>query len=169
MSDPWAHLLQLAYFMLPAYCANMAPPFTRYLRGWNRPVHERLLGSHKTVLGVLAGVATGVLVAGMQSRIHAPWSLVDYRHWLLLGLGLGGGAMLGDVLKSLVKRMLHIRPGTRWIPFDQLDFAVGALALTGAYAGLGATDMAAIAAMTFVGDIAINQLSYRLGIKDSPW
>lgn len=169
MSDPWARLLQLAYFMLPAYCANMAPPFIRYWRGWNRPVHERLLGSHKTVLGVLAGVATGVLVAGMQSRIHAPWSLVDYRHWLLLGLGLGGGAMLGDVLKSLIKRMLHIRPGTRWIPFDQLDFVAGALALTGACAGLGATDVAAIAAMTFVGDMAVNQLSYRLGIKDSPW
>ena len=169
MSDPWVRLLQLAYFMLPAYCANMAPPFIRYWRGWNRPVHERLLGSHKTVLGVLAGVATGVLVAGMQSRIHAPWSLVDYRHWLLLGLGQGGGAMLGDALKSLVKRMLHIRPGTRWIPFDQLDFVAGALALTGACAGLGATDVAAIAAMTFVGDIAVNQLSHRLGIKDSPW
>jgi CDP-2,3-bis-(O-geranylgeranyl)-sn-glycerol synthase len=169
MSDQWARLLQLAYFMLPAYCANMAPPFTRYWHGWNRPIHERLLGSHKTVLGFLAGVATGVLVAGMQSRIHAPWSLVDYRQWLLLGLGLGGGAMLGDALKSLIKRMLHIRPGARWIPFDQLDFVVGALALTGAYAGLGTTDVAAIAAMTFVGDIAVNQLSYRLGIKDSPW
>jgi CDP-2,3-bis-(O-geranylgeranyl)-sn-glycerol synthase len=155
--------------MLPAYCANMAPPFTRYWRGWNRPIHERLLGSHKTVLGFLAGVATGVLVAGVQSRIHAPWSLVDYQHWLLLGLSLGGGAMLGDALKSLIKRMLHIRPGARWIPFDQLDFVVGALALTGAYAGLGTTDVAAIAAMTFVGDIAVNQLSYRLGIKDSPW
>ena len=169
MSDQWARLLQLAYFMLPAYCANMAPPFTQYWRGWNRPIHERLLGSHKTVLGVLAGVATGVLVAGMQSRIHAPWSLVDYRHWLLLGLGLGGGAMLGDALKSLIKRMLHIRPGARWIPFDQLDFVVGALALTGTYAGLGATDVATIAIMTFVGDIAVNRLSYRLGIKDSPW
>jgi CDP-diglyceride synthetase len=29
--------------------------------------------------------------------------------------------------------------------------------------------VAAIAAMTFVGDMAVNQLSYRLGIKDSPW
>jgi CDP-2,3-bis-(O-geranylgeranyl)-sn-glycerol synthase len=169
MGDSWARLLQLAYFMLPAYCANMVPPFTRYWRGWNRPIHERLLGSHKTVLGFLAGVAAGVLVAGVQSRIHAPWSLVSYQHWLPLGLGLGGGAMLGDALKSLVKRKLHISPGTRWIPFDQLDFVAGALALTGACAGLGAMDMAAIAAMTFVGDIAVNHLSYRLGIKDSPW
>ncbi|WP_027484935.1 hypothetical protein [Rhodanobacter sp. OR87] len=53
MSDPWTRLLQLAYFMLLAYCTNMAPPFTRYWRGWNRPIHERLLGSHKTVLGFL--------------------------------------------------------------------------------------------------------------------
>ena len=164
-----ARLLQLAYFMLPAYCANMAPPFLRYWRGWNRPIHERLLGSHKTVLGFLAGVAAGVLVAAVQSRLHAPWSLVDYRHWLLLGLGLGGGAMLGDALKSLIKRMLHIRPGARWIPFDQLDFVAGALALAGTYAGLGAADVAAIAAMSFVGDIVVNRLAYRLGVKDNPW
>lgn len=169
MSDLCTRLLQLAYFMLPAYCANMAPPFTRYWRGWNRPIHERLLGRHKTVLGFLAGVGTGVLMTGVQYRIHAPWALVNYQHWLLLGLGLGGGAMLGDAFKSLIKRMLHIRPGARWIPFDQLDFVVGALALTGTYAGLDATDAVAIAAMTFVGDIAVNQLSYCLGIKDSPW
>lgn len=169
MNDPWIRLLQLAYFMLPAYCANMAPPFTRYWRGWNRPIHERLLGSHKTVLGFLAGVTAGVLVARVQSRIHAPWSLVDYQHWLLLGLGLGGGAMLGDALKSLVKRMLHVRPGAPWLPFDQLDFVCGALALTGTHAGLGVADVAAIVTMSFVGDLAVNQLSYRLGIKDSPW
>ncbi|KZC21077.1 MULTISPECIES: hypothetical protein [Rhodanobacter] len=58
MSDPWTRLLQLAYFMLPAYCTNMAPPFTRYWRGWNRPIHERLLGSHKTVLGYRAVAKT---------------------------------------------------------------------------------------------------------------
>lgn len=169
MSDLWTRLLQLAYFMLPAYCANMAPPFVRYWHGWNRPIHERLLGNHKTVLGFLAGVAAGVLAAAAQSRIHAPWSLVDYRHWPLLGLGLGGGAMLGDALKSLAKRKLHIRPGAPWIPFDQLDFVAGALALTGACAGLGAIDVAAIAVMSFVGDIAVNQLSYRLGIKAGRW
>lgn len=169
MNDWWIRSLHLAYFMLPAYCANMAPPFVRYWHGWNRPIHDRLLGSHKTALGFLAGVATGVLVTGLQCWIQAPWSLVSYQHWFLLGLGMGGGAMLGDALKSLIKRMLHINPGAQWIPFDQLDFVAGALALTAAYAGLGAMDIAAIAAVTFVGDIAVNQLSYRLGIKDSPW
>jgi CDP-2,3-bis-(O-geranylgeranyl)-sn-glycerol synthase len=169
MNDWWTRLLHLAYFMLPAYCANMAPPFLRYWHGWNRPIHDRLLGSHKTVLGFLAGVVTGVLVTGLQYWVHAPWSLVNYQHWLLFGLGLGGGAMFGDALKSLIKRMLHINPGASWIPFDQLDFVAGALALTGAYAGLGPADMATIAAMTFVGDIAVNQLSYRLNIKDNPW
>lgn len=169
MSDPWTRLLQLTYFMLPAYCANMAPPFTRYWHGWNRPINERLFGRHKTVLGFFAGVVTGVLVTGVQYGINAPCSVVNYQHWLLLGLGLGGGAMLGDMLKSLAKRTLHIRPGAPWIPFDQLDFVVGALALTGAYAGVGVMDVAAIAAMTFIGDMAINKLSYRLGIKDSPW
>jgi hypothetical protein len=37
------HLLQLLYFMLPAYLANMSPPFVRRWHGWNRPINVRLL------------------------------------------------------------------------------------------------------------------------------
>jgi hypothetical protein len=48
--------LQLVYFMAPAYAANMLPPFGAHWRGWNPPVSERWLGSHKTVLGFALGV-----------------------------------------------------------------------------------------------------------------
>jgi CDP-2,3-bis-(O-geranylgeranyl)-sn-glycerol synthase len=37
--------------------------------------------------------------------------------------------MSGDALKSLVKRRVGIAPGAPWIPWDQLDFALGALVL----------------------------------------
>jgi len=37
MNESVVHLLQLLYFMAPAYLANMAPPFVRYWKGWNRP------------------------------------------------------------------------------------------------------------------------------------
>lgn len=169
MSEFSAHLLQLLYFMAPAYLANMASPFARHWRGWNRPIHERLLGSHKTVVGFAFGVLAGVLGTALQAWIDAPFGLIDYAHWPLLGLGFGFGAMAGDCLKSLFKRRLHIAPGTHWIPFDQIDFALGALALIGPFVVLSWGDVLLILAMTFVGDLAVNRIAFRIGIKDTPW
>jgi hypothetical protein len=49
--DVIEHTLRLLYFMTPAYVANMAPPFVRFWKGWNRPIHVGLFGTHKTVVG----------------------------------------------------------------------------------------------------------------------
>jgi len=165
----FVHILQLAYFMLPAYCANMAPPFVRFWHGWNRPISRRWLGDHKTVVGFLAGVCAGVLATAMQRLVDAPIAIVDYRHWLALGLLFGTGAMLGDAFKSFAKRRLHIAPGERWIPFDQLDFVIGALILVGPRIELGWSDVVLVLALSFVADLVVNWLAFRCGIKDSPW
>lgn len=162
-------LLELLYFMAPAYLANMAPPFARYWPGWNRPIHERLLGSHKTVVGATMGVAAGVLATAAQAAIDAPFGLVDYACWPLLGLGFGVGAMAGDCLKSLFKRRLGVAPGASWVPFDQLDFPIGALLLVGYWARLSWLDVLLILAVTFIGDLAVNRAAFRMGIKDSAW
>lgn len=155
--------------MAPAYLANMAPPFARYWRGWNRPIHERLLGSHKTAVGAMLGVVVGVLTTAAQAAIHAPIGLVDYAYWPLLGLGFGVGAMAGDCLKSLLKRRLGVAAGASWVPFDQLDFPVGALVLVGYWASLSWLDVLLILAVTFIGDLAVNRIAFRMGIKDSAW
>jgi CDP-2,3-bis-(O-geranylgeranyl)-sn-glycerol synthase len=162
-------LAQLLYLMAPAYLANMAPPFVRYWKGWNRPIHEPTLGSHKTVVGFLAGVATGIAAAGMQAWIGWGGALLDHDRWLLLGFLLGFGALAGDALKSFVKRRRRLPPGTRWVPWDQLDFVLGALLFVAAWADLGVADVAAILAVSFVGDLAVNRVAYWLGIKQAPW
>lgn len=169
MRDALVHLLRLAYFMLPAYCANMAPPFVRFWRGWNPPISRRWLGDHKTVVGFLAGVCAGVLATGLQRLIDAPIALVDDRHWFVLGLRFGVGAMLGDTLKSFAKRRLRIAPGERWIPFDQLDFVLGALILVAPQVELSWPDIALVLALSFVADVVVNRLAFHCGIKDSPW
>ncbi|KAF1710964.1 hypothetical protein CSC73_03915 [Pseudoxanthomonas sacheonensis] len=155
--------------MAPAYLANMAPPFARYWPGWNRPIHERLLGSHKTVAGAMMGVVAGILATAAQAAIDAPFGLVDYAYWPLLGLGFGVGAMAGDCLKSLFKRRLGVAAGVPWVPFDQLDFPIGALALVGPWARLSWLDVSLILAVTFIGDLAVNRIAFRIGIKDSAW
>lgn len=104
-----------------------------------------------------------------QSRVAWAGALVPYEAWLALGLRLGAGAMGGDLAKSFVKRGLGIPPGSPWIPFDQIDFALGALVLVRTPAGLTVTDAAVVLALTFVGDIVVNHAGYALGVRDTAW
>lgn len=164
-----SRITELLYLMMPAYLANMTPPFTRFWHGWNAPVSERWLGSHKTVVGALAGILVALGAAFVQSRMDWTGSLVDYRQWPLIGLLLGAGAIGGDILKSFFKRRMKIAPGGRWIPADQLDFGIGALILISPLAHLSWTDVAAILAITFAGDILINHVAFRLHIRDTAW
>jgi hypothetical protein len=169
VDDGAFHLLQLLYFMLPAYLANMAPPFTRRWKGWNRPLNVRLFGDHKTVLGFACGVAVGLLATGVQAALALSLSIVDYGRWPWLGLGFGFGAMAGDSLKSLFKRKLGIAPGSRWIPMDQLDYVIGALVLAGWQARLSWLDVAIILVGSLLAGFVVNHLAFWLRIKDTPW
>jgi CDP-2,3-bis-(O-geranylgeranyl)-sn-glycerol synthase len=162
-------VLELLYFMAPAYVANMAPPFVRYWKGWNRPISRRWLGSHKTVLGFGAGVLGAVLVAFLQSRLDWGRTIAPYDHWLDLGVRMGAGAMLGDSVKSFFKRRRRVAPGATWIPFDQLDFVLGALLFVWSRVMLTWTDVAIVLALSFVGHILVNHIGYWLGVRDAKW
>lgn len=164
-----SHLLQLLYFMAPAYAANMAPPFVRYWKGWNRPISQRWLGEHKTVIGFGLGVLAAVITTFIQSRVGWPGTLIAYDHWATLGLRFGLGAMAGDGAKSIVKRRVGIPPGDPWIPWDQLDFVVGALALVWGQAALSPADLVTILLLTVAGHILVNHIAYWLGIRDVKW
>jgi CDP-2,3-bis-(O-geranylgeranyl)-sn-glycerol synthase len=160
---------QLTYSMLPVYFANMAPPFVRYWSGWNRPISERWLGAHKTVVGFLLGIVVATATTFGQSLIAWPDGLIPHDRWLALGIACGFGALGGDALKSLAKRRCGIAPGQPWIPADQLDFVVGGLVALSFFLKLQPVDIAFILVVSFLGDIAVNQLSFRLGIRNTKW
>lgn len=162
-------VLELMYFMAPAYIANMAPPLLRFWHGWNRPIHARLFGTHKTVLGFVLGVAVSIATTAIQAWLALPWGRVDYHWWPLLGLGFGVGALGGDALKSLFKRRIGIAPGRPWLPFDQLDFVIGSLLVVGGFATLSVTDVLLIVVVSFLADLLVNRVSFALGIKSTPW
>jgi CDP-2,3-bis-(O-geranylgeranyl)-sn-glycerol synthase len=162
-------VVQLLYFIAPAYTANMAPPLVRYWTGWNRPISPQWLGSHKTVVGFGIGVLAAVAATFIQSRIAWENALVAPEPWLTLGLRFGVGAMAGDTAKSLVKRRAGIAPGQPWIPWDQIDFVLGALALVWGAAALSWVDLATILVLSMIGHVLVNHLAYRLGIRDVRW
>ena len=161
--------LQLLYFMAPAYVANMSAPLVKYSRGWNRPISPRWLGSHKTVLGFAAGLLGALATTLVQHLIGGKTGIVDYGRWVELGLRFGLGAMAGDCVKSFFKRRRRIPPGQPWIPFDQLDFVLGALVLVGPRATLGLGDVAIVLGLSFAGHILANHTAYWLGIREVKW
>jgi CDP-2,3-bis-(O-geranylgeranyl)-sn-glycerol synthase len=127
------------------------------------------LGEHKTVIGFGAGVVAAVVAAGIQSRL--PWAppAGSIKDPLAHGLRLGLGAMLGDTIKSFVKRRVGIPAGAPWVPFDQLDFVLGALALGRRRIRPSAPDVLAIAALSMAGHVAVNHVAHYLGIRDTRW
>lgn len=157
------------YFMAPAYGANMAPPFLKYWKGWNPPIDPRRLGSHKTVLGFAGGVLAAVLTALAQSHIAWADAIPVHETWLGLGLRFGIGAMTGDAVKSFFKRRAEVPPGERWIPFDQVDFVLGALVLVWPVADLSWPDVAAILLLSAAGHVVVNHVGYWLGVRPSRW
>ena len=161
--------LELIWLVMPAYCANMAPPFVKYWRGWNRPIHRKWLGDHKTVMGFGFGVLVGVVMAFVQSHVAFPSPLWRPELWPVLGLVLGAGAMCGDSAKSLIKRRIGIAPGHSWIPADQLDFMIGALIPLQFIVPLLPSEIVLLLIFTFAADIAVNHASFYLGIRDTKW
>lgn len=165
----WYRVTQLLYLMLPAYVANMSPPLSRFLPGWNGPISQRWLGAHKTVVGAASGVLMALLTAFVQSHVGWDGAVVDYARWPVIGVALGVGAMGGDLLKSFVKRRRGINPGARWVPADQLDFVIGALILAAPLARLTWTDVLVTLLVSFVGDIIVNQVAFRLHVRETAW
>jgi CDP-2,3-bis-(O-geranylgeranyl)-sn-glycerol synthase len=155
--------------MAPAYVANMAAPLARYWKGWNRPISVRWLGSHKTVIGFAAGLLGALATSFVQHAAGCDTRIVDGDHWAGLGLRFGVGAMAGDSVKSFVKRRLGIPAGQPWLPFDQVDFALGALVLVAPRSTLGLGDVALVLVLSFGGHIAVNHVAYWLGIRDVRW
>ena len=96
-------------------------------------------------------------------------AVVDYTKWLLLGLLMGSGALIGDAVKSFFKRRLGIAPGAKFIPFDQTDFAIGALAFTMLFFGISWKLFFASILLSFLLHIITNHIAFWLKMRDEKW
>lgn len=129
-------LASVVWFLLPAAASNTIPPVAaKLLPRWEFPLDcyqhwrgQRVLGSHKTLRGLLFGIVFATLVHQLQCELALESQFlrtlaVDpqfYQWWL--GPWLGFLALFGDALKSFLKRQVHIAPGQGWFPWDQIDW-----------------------------------------------
>lgn len=136
------------WFYLPAGAANMAPVFairSKHLQKLAKPIDmnktfrgKRIFGNHKTILGFLVGYIASFGTLVLQTFIYDNSSFIrdisqiDYSSiniWLF-ALIFTLGALGGDAIESFFKRQSGKKPGESWMPFDQLDWIIGAVALS---------------------------------------
>jgi CDP-2,3-bis-(O-geranylgeranyl)-sn-glycerol synthase len=179
---PFAHeVLQVLYFFLPAYLANMSPVLiARHFNALAIPIDggrtlwgKRILGDHKTWRGLLAGIVAGTVVYELQrftyeAGVAQALVLIDYStRPALPGLLMGLGAGIGDAVKSFFKRRVDIEPGEAWPVFDQLDFFLGAYVFASLVYAPPVLLTVASLPVVLLGNIASNAVGYWLGFKQT--
>jgi len=93
--------------------------------------NQSIFGKNKTYRGFFFGTLFAILIAVIQKTIY-PYCphiyLFNYSQInpFLLGFLLGFGALFGDLIASFIKRRLNKKPGQPFIPFDQIDWILGA-------------------------------------------
>jgi CDP-2,3-bis-(O-geranylgeranyl)-sn-glycerol synthase len=138
-------LIQIIWLFLPAGIANMSPVIFQKISFLNYPLdfnlqlkNKPLLGKNKTCRGFFFGILMALLIIVIQKNLYPymiNFSVINYNeiNIYLLGFLLGFGALSGDALKSFFKRRFNISSGKPWIPFDQIDWIIGATILTNLY------------------------------------
>ncbi len=175
-------ILQCFYFMLPAYFANMAPVMTKdSFNELKVPIDlntkldkHTLFGKNKTFRGLIFGVLFGIIITFIQYLLYdieffRLLSFIDYSGWIILGFLFGLGAILGDLIESFFKRRLNIKPGKPFIPFDQLDFVVGALIFIYPVYHIGPDKILVILVISFILHILVNHTAFYLKIRKERW
>ncbi|MDX1766191.1 MAG: CDP-archaeol synthase [Candidatus Saccharimonadales bacterium] len=179
-------ILFIIYFALPGGLANMAPVFAAK-KGWlpalNKPIDggktlrgKRLTGDHKTVRGFVVGFLFAVGVVLIQYFLFRSFqsirdfSLVDYQqiNLFVLAMLMTIGALGGDAIESFFKRQIGKQPGESWIPFDQIDTAVGLMIIAALYVDL---PLSTWAAGLIIGSLLFpvsTYIAWLLKLKDSP-
>lgn len=179
------YAISCIWFILPAYVGNMAPVFAKriFKDRFSTPIDlninfrkSPIAGKNKTYRGVIAAIFLSTVVVLIQkSAYFDPYiqsiSLINYSkiNWLLWGFLMGMGAMLGDFLKSVIKRRIGKKPGESWKPLDQIDFLVGALVLCSPLYLPPINIILGIFVLLPSMKIILDRLGYHLKIHDTKW
>lgn len=173
------YILNILWFLLPAYFANMAPVFANMIfKKKALPIDfgRNIFGNHKTYRGFVSGIFLALLIIYLQSYLtnfnfFREIGLIDYKsiNLMLFGFLFGFGSMIGDLIKSFFKRRLNIPPGARFIPFDQIDYLLGAFLLISFVYFPGWKFFVYSAIVTFFANIIVNHIGYYLKLRETKW
>ena len=138
-------IAQAFWIIIPAYVANGCA----VLVGGGKPIDfgkkwkdgKRILGDGKTwrglVVGTFLGMTVGFALSAASIYINE-WGygfigltdFYEFPYMIPIVFSICFGALIGDITESFFKRRIGKNRGEDWIPFDQLDFLIGALILS---------------------------------------
>lgn len=179
-------IISCLYFFLPAYFTNMSAPIARklgILKFLEKPVDfgkkffgKEILGSHKTWRGVIFGIFVGMVVALFQSWCYRyplvqKISILDYRkiNIFYFGFLISFAAVLGDLFFAFIKRRLGLKPGARFLPFDQTNYVISSAFILTPIFKIPLLVWPTLFSLTFFLHLIVNYLGYLLGISKSKW
>lgn len=174
----WLFIGQAIWYILPAGLANIAASLSRFTKIPATPVDfgktwrgKPIFGANKTWRGLAAGAIIGQAVYTVQIYLYRfdffqHLSMLNYtKHLFFLGAMLGLGALLGDLVKSFFKRRAHIPSGKSWLPFDQIDYTIGAIGLSSFIYFPGWPKFFFLIVFGFVLHILFNLIAYMLRLQ----
>jgi CDP-2,3-bis-(O-geranylgeranyl)-sn-glycerol synthase len=158
-------VLDALLFIGPSYVANAAP----LLLGGGAPLDggrnffdgQRILGAHKTVRGLFAGIIVGSVIGLAESSVNS--------HLLFGGFMIALGAVLGDLLGAFFKRRIRIKPGNPLPIVDQLDFVLGGLLLGQVFFPMNLLSILIVILVTPPIHLGTNYGAFKLGLKRTRW
>ena len=167
MTD-WLYLIILypIIFILPAYVANGAP----VLFGGGTPIDlnknlggKPIFGKHKTIKGLVSGIAAGILIGFAESLFPA------YGFMFLIGIFQSVGAHVGDLLGSFIKRQRGVKAGRRFL-LDPYLFLVFAILFSIPFGHLpDLLGVAFLLVLTGIMHPLTNLIAHALKLKEVPW
>jgi len=185
-------LLESAYFLVPAYFANMSPPLAKKFRllefsaspidrGKKLADEGYLFGQNKTYRGFLVGMLGGVIGGALQALLYNTGffhslsingiAYDNLTFMICFGALMGFGAIFGDLTESFFKRRLGIGSGKSFVPWDQIDLVIGAyvLILPIAYSIVSWQLFLCSLIITFFLHILVNHIAFYLKIRKEKW
>lgn len=164
--------------MFPAYVANAVPNFLPHFKmgkvldgsidHGKKLFGVRIFGNNKTVKGFLFGTMFGALTGLSQYYLSNVFGYSIYEA-LFIGFLLGFGALVGDAVKSFIKRRVGIKPGGALPVLDQIDFVIGSLCFVSLAVDFSLKFVLVILIISPILPVIANITAYFLGIKKVWW
>ncbi|OIO44367.1 MAG: hypothetical protein AUJ41_03165 [Candidatus Pacebacteria bacterium CG1_02_43_31] len=173
------------YFYSPVALANIGAnlgKFVPFFKNIKKPIDFgkkingiRIVGDHKNFGGFIFGVLFGTFWSVIKTVYSDPFMikylLLDESNLKLIFLYfiMSIAALCGDLIKSVLKRMLNRPAHSAWIPFDEIDHSLASMLLAKLFFPI---PWIIIISTIFLGAIlhlVSNVLGYLLKIKSVPY
>lgn len=137
-----------------------------------------LLGNHKTWRGFVLGPMAGILILFIQKWLFNNYtlakeiSLLNYQEiGLSFGLLMIFGAVFGDLFFAFIKRRLDLKPGAKFMPFDQTNYVLGAWFFLSLFSKvqINVSVWITLLILTFIIHITATQIGFKIGLSKNKW